>query len=165
MDVMNMPKTILPNIEQLKKDFSDFLFAEDEVFHWSPKINTVYYNPRHLSQKNGIFQLLHELGHALCGHTTFGSGVQLLRMEAEAWAKAQETARHYGLKIDQQQVDRCLDTYRDWLHLRSVCPTCKTVAVEVNTNMYRCFNCSERWLVPKDQRSRRYRLKVADLRA
>lgn len=164
MDVMNMPKTTLPNISDIKKRFSQFTFNEHEVFHWSPKDNCVYYDPAELSSKYGIFQLLHEIGHALSGHKNYTSGVQLLKIETDAWKKAYELAKSYNLKIKPEQIERCLDSYRDWLHLRSTCPQCQAVSIEIDTNYYHCFNCMQKWKVPSSQRTRHYRQRL-DTRA
>ncbi len=158
-DVIFMPKTTLPSIEDITRDFPKFSFEEDEVFHWSPKNNCVYFNPENLNSKKGVFQLLHEIGHALLAHVHFGSGVQLLKMEAEAWQKARELAQTYKLKIESKQIEHCLDSYRDWLHIRSKCPSCKSVSVETAPNQYHCFNCHQKWTVPTDQRTRNYRLR------
>ena len=157
-----MPKITLPEIAVIANQFSQFNFKEDEIFHWSPKNNCIYYSPNTIKTKEGIFQLLHEIGHALAGHTTYGSGVQLLKMEAEAWQKAQELARSYNLEIKEHQIEHCLDSYRDWLHLRSTCPKCSTISVETKPNHYHCFNCLQNWTVPADQRTRSYRLKLVN---
>ena len=154
-----MPKTELLNLNRLITDFPQFTFEEHEVFHWSPRHTTVYYNSAKLERPEGIFQLLHELSHALLDHIYYESGIELLRMGAAAWEKARELAKRYDIKISSKHVERCLDSYRDWLHLRSTCPNCKSISLEVSPNSYHCFNCSQRWNVPKDQRSRRYRLK------
>lgn len=154
-----MPKITLPSISDVRADFPQFSFEEHDVFHWSPKKNCVYYNPTQLKKTDGAFQLFHEIGHALCQHQYYTSGIELLRIEVEAWEKAKEIAKNYGLKISQQRIETCLDSYRDWLYLRSTCPTCETVALETGPNRYHCFNCLQKWSVPTSQRSRHYRLK------
>lgn len=155
-----MPKTILPKISEIKKRFSQFSFAQHKVFHWSPRDNCIYYDPEELKQPEGIYQLLHEIGHALSGHKNYTSGIQLLKFEAEAWKQARELATSYGLKINPKQIERCLDSYRDWLYLRSTCPKCDTIAVETEANRYHCFNCFQKWKVPSSQRTRHYRLRL-----
>ncbi|MFO0970892.1 MAG: hypothetical protein U0520_00865 [Candidatus Saccharimonadales bacterium] len=157
-----MPKTILPNISIIKQQFRQFSFKEHEVFHWSPRDNCIYYDPIKLTRAAGVYQLLHEIGHALSGHTNYESGIQLLKMETEAWQQAQRIAKSYNLKISETQIERCLDSYRDWLHLRSKCPSCSTTAVETEANLFHCFNCLQDWKVPADQRSRSYRLKLVN---
>lgn len=159
MGVTNMAKTSLVSLATLRSTFSQFNFAEHAIFYWSPRQNCIYYNPKQLQTERGLFQLLHEISHALLGHTYYGSGVELLKMEAAAWQKAQELAMEYGKKITSRQIQDCLDGYRDWLHLRSTCPHCKTIAAETKSNSYHCFNCFQSWTVPQDQRSRHYRMK------
>ncbi len=94
-----MPKIALPSISQIKQDFVDFSFVEDDVFHWSPKENRIYYNPQNIEKASGIFQLLHEIGHAQLGHARFTSSIQLLKLEVAAWEKATEIATKYSLTI------------------------------------------------------------------
>lgn len=161
MDVINMVKTNSLTIKDVSALFPEFSFAEHEVFHWSPSKNCVFYNPELLKQPQGMYQLLHEISHALLGHTHFGSGVELLRMETDAWEKAKQLATENNIAIDNQHIERCLDSYRDWLHMRSTCPNCQNIAAEVENNTYHCFNCFQKWTVPKNQRSRYYRLKSA----
>lgn len=156
-----MPKTTLPSVSEIATKFNQFTFKTHEVFHWSPKNNTVYYDSKELGSKEGLFQLFHEVGHALSGHKTYSSGIELLKFESEAWQKARELAEEYNLNISPKQIERCLDSYRDWLHVRSTCPSCETIALEVEANQYHCFNCLQKWSVPSDQRTRRYRLKLA----
>lgn len=157
---MNTLKTTLPSLRQLRQDFSQFIFSEHQDFHWSAKENCIYYNKKLLTETVGLFQLFHEIGHALSGHTSFHSGVQLLKMEVEAWKRAQIIADTYGLVISEQQIEQCLDSYRDWLHRRSVCPQCQVIATEVSDCRYRCFNCQQQWKVPDNQQLRHYRLKL-----
>ena len=156
---MNMPQTNLPKLSKIKQRFKQFSFAKHEIFHWSPQNNTVFYDERELNEPEGIYQLLHEIGHATSGHQFYSSGIQLLKIETEAWKKAQELAKDYGLKIQQKQIERCLDSYRDWLHFRSICPQCEAISIEVAANQYHCFNCLQKWSVPSDQQRRHYRLK------
>lgn len=155
-----MPKASLPSIQTIKNDFPEFTFSKHQVFHWSPVNNTVYYDVDELNSPEGIYQLLHEVGHALCGHKNYTSGIQLLKIESQAWVKAKQLALSYGLKINQKQIERCLDSYRDWLHLRSTCPACQSISIETEANSYHCFNCFQDWKVSPDQRRRHYRIKL-----
>lgn len=159
MAAITMQKIKLPSAQQLKQDFPTLTFVADVEFFWSANSNTIHYNPDTLNTRHGTSQLLHEIGHALCQHTTFSSGIQLLKLESDAWEKAIEIAKKYQLTIDTEHVEQCLNSYRDWLHQRSTCPNCNNVAVETEAHVYKCFNCSQRWKVPISQKSRCYRLK------
>lgn len=158
---MSMPKTTSSQLPQVVMNrYSEFDFREADAFYWSAADQTVYYDPDRLDTNSGLYTLIHELGHALHGHKTFTSGAQLLKYEVDAWEKAKEVANEFGITIDAEHIETCLDTYRDWLHRRSLCPTCKAVSTEVDENTYRCFNCAQHWSVPVDQRARCYRLKL-----
>lgn len=159
-----MPKTNLPSLLQIQNDFPNYSFVKDDVFHWSPRENRVYYDPKKIGEKSGIFQLLHEIGHALLEHKSFTSSIQLLKLEVEAWENAKDLAKNYSLTISLDHIEQCLDSYRDWLYLRSKCPNCNTTGLEANPNQYHCFNCLQDWRVPASQRKRQYRMKAtADL--
>lgn len=159
MDAITMLKKNLPSILTISEDFPTINFKADDEFYWSAQINTVFYVENELNKKSGIYRLFHEIGHALSNHQTFSSGIQLIKLESEAWLKAKEIAERYNLNISDDQIEKCLDSYRDWLHLRSICPECSIVGVEANPSQYRCFNCLQNWKVPVNQRSRNYRLK------
>lgn len=156
-----MPKTVVINPRLLMSDFKDISFVEADEFYWSAKNNTVYYNSDRLQKIEGVYRLIHEIGHATSDHKNFQSGVQLLSLETEAWESAKKIAGRYGITIDSEYIENCLDSYRDWLHTRSTCPNCKTVSVEADENVYKCFNCLQKWRVSSDQRSRCYRQKMA----
>ncbi len=160
MGAMSMPKITLPSINQLQEDFPSIHLEEAKEFYFSARDKCVYYNKKQVLTEVGMFQLIHEIGHALSNHHHFESGVELLKMETEAWSKAEKIAKQYDLEIPPALIERCLDSYRDWLHLRSICPECKATGVETDVNLYHCFNCLQKWSVPTDQRTRRYRHKI-----
>lgn len=147
----------LPSVDELCLKFSSYSFVESESFHWSAKSQSIYYDPAELETPAGLYRLLHELGHALCNHQTFQSGIALLSLEVEAWEKAKEIAAGYNVIIPEDHIENCLDSYRDWLHKRSTCPKCATISVEYEPNYYRCFNCLHRWNVSGNQLQRCYR--------
>ena len=146
-----------PDIDEIQSKFTSYSFVEGELFYWSAKSQSVYYNRAELETPPGLYRLLHELGHALCDHQTFQSGVALLSLEVEAWEKAKEIAADYNVTIPEDHIESCLDSYRDWLHKRSTCPKCETISVEYEPNYYRCFNCLHRWNVSGNQLLRCYR--------
>jgi hypothetical protein len=159
-----MPETPLPSIfKKITADFSalEISFTRSDVFYWSPQERTIFFIESQIEKGVGIYQLLHEIGHAICEHHSFRSGISLLKMEVEAWEKARQIATKYNIAIPEEHVESCLDSYRDWLHQRSACPECGNIATEIDDNRYRCFNCSQIWSTPRHQQTRcyRYRLK------
>jgi hypothetical protein len=158
---MNMPKTTLPSVALIGKEYPDITFEAADTFCWSPQKNTVFFDPIAVKNKRGLYQLLHEVGHAICGHVSYRSGVALIQMESEAWEAAKKISANYNIRIPEEHIEKCLDSYRDWLHLRSACPSCSSISIEVDENQYRCFNCSQAWRVPTSQLTRQYRMKLS----
>lgn len=153
-------KTIATNIllEALTKTLPGLRFVEDSQFLWSPQNQTIHYPSDALNQPEGQARLVHEFGHAILGHTTYGSDFGLLRMELDAWEQAKQTASQLGLILDQEFIEDCLDTYRDWVHRRSTCPRCTTVSFQQTVDSYRCHNCQKSWRVTSERFRRAYRI-------
>jgi hypothetical protein len=101
---------------------------------------------------------LHETGHALLGHTSYQADFELVRLEAAAWERAKSLALSLDMTIDEGHIQNCLDTYRDWLHKRSLCPSCGTQSLQQGDFVhYRCHNCHTKWRVGTDRFCRAYR--------
>lgn len=143
-------------INRLSLDYPQFIFKAGAREHWSPRAKTITYNP---SQEGRYLRygLLHELAHALLGHNIYNSDFELLRMEGEAWSLASKIGKKYHVIMDQEHIQNCLDTYRDWLHRRSTCPACGTHAMQVDVASYHCFNCQTKWQVSSGRFVRPYR--------
>jgi len=143
MDATTMPST-LSLLPKLVADFPTIAFAPGERFAWSPDQHTVFYNE---DESAGVELLLHELSHGLLEHRDYAKDVELLAMEAAAWEKAKELAAIYEVKIDEDAAENNLDTYRDWLHARSTCPTCEAVGYQTKKDTYSCVACGGAWRV------------------
>lgn len=115
-----------------------------EVFGWNHIACAVTYNPR---DPNAIAYLLHEFGHALLGHTNYRQDVELLQMERAAWDEAIKLSREYHIDIEEDLVEDALDSYRDWLHMRSLCPHCQSTGIQVSPGHYECLACHHTWRV------------------
>jgi len=144
-------------ISKLKADYPKFKFRAGGQDHWSPKDTTIIYNSAE-SIKKMTYGVLHELAHALLGHVNYSSDFELLKMEALAWELAAKLGRKYKIRIDDDHIQNCLDTYRDWLHARSTCPACGVHSVQKDASHYECFNCHRTWSVSHDRFVRPYRL-------
>jgi len=105
--------------------------------------------------------VLHELAHALLEHASFSLDIELLRQEREAWDMVRKTlAPLYDVRHDEELAQDALDTYREWLHSRSICPNCRLTSLQTKTSTYVCINCRRSWR-PNDARRvslRRYKL-------
>src|SRR4051812_45850025 len=92
----------------IKKDNPGVKFVPGEDFVWSPATESIAVPP----YSRGItscWSLIHELGHARLGHKTYKSDFELLKLEVEAWSEARRIAGTYGIVIDEDHIENCLD--------------------------------------------------------
>jgi len=140
--------------------FPQLKFTPGEQFCWSPETQEIFYNESARGEQ-ALWSLLHETGHALLGHTSYRADLELLRLEIEAWERAKQLAETLEMVIDEDHIQDCLDTYRDWLHKRSICPACNTKSIQQGDFVhYRCFNCHTVWKVNADRFRRAYRTSI-----
>lgn len=132
----------------LKSSIPSITLAEADTFSWRPAANTINYNREELQTNQGVLSLLHEAGHASRGHHAYVYDVELLQMESEAWDEARSMCNKMSICFDMNTAQDSLDTYRDWLYQRSTCITCGFISLQIESGIYRCFNCDSRWRVP-----------------
>lgn len=142
MDVIIMPSTI-SLIKKLRADYPQFSFKKSPSFSWSQSNQTIYY----INTDDNCNLLLHELSHALLGHTSYSRDIQLITMEREAWDYTIKLALKYDITISDDMVQSNLDTYRDWLHKRSTCPKCMANGLQTAKNTFKCLACGHIWRV------------------
>lgn len=129
---------------RLRKDFTQFSFVASDQFRWSPSDKTIFYNPDSSDQE----ALLHELSHALLNHSHYSRDIQLIDLERDAWQHASDSlSTQYNVLITDEVIQGALDTYRDWLHARSTCPTCNATGLQTKKNEYKCIACGSTWRV------------------
>lgn len=144
-------------INQLKGRFPSLKYKEGAAFYWSPKTEEVFF-ATNSNDPSSIWSLLHETSHALLGHTSYKTDFELLRLEIAAWEKAKDLAKKFNIIIDENHIQDCLDTYRDWLYARSICPYCKNKSLQQSDlKHYQCFNCHAVWKVTPSRFCRAYR--------
>lgn len=131
-------------ILQLRPKYPDISFVSGDIFSWSPADKTVSYIP---DQPDTTAFLLHELSHAILGHKTYNHDVELVAMESAAWDQAAQISTDLSIIISEDTIQDNLDSYRDWLHARSTCPTCQSVGVQDKKNTYTCPVCNHHWRV------------------
>lgn len=151
-----LPKTSERFVSRLAADYPQFNFKAGAQEHWSPKTRTITYETGR-SGEHLRYGLLHELAHALLDHNSYHSDFELLKLESHAWQTAAEIGKKYGVKIDDDHIQNCLDTYRDWLHRRSQCPACGVHVLQADATTYKCFNCGASWQVSAGRFARAYR--------
>ncbi|MEO8691851.1 MAG: hypothetical protein ABI397_03665 [Candidatus Saccharimonas sp.] len=127
-------------------------------FTWDSANVKIIYDP---NDPNLPVQLLHELGHAVLKHSAYKQDIVLLKLERDAWEKAQSLGKAVAIDITDEVIKNSLDTYRDWLHDRSLCPNCSATGVQISEH-YECIACGQAWR-PNEARScalRRYKTKI-----
>jgi len=144
-------------ITKLQAAFPQLTFSAGQQFYWSPETQEIFYK-EHGNNDQARWSLLHETGHALLEHTSYRADFELLKLEVAAWEKARSLAADHGIEIDEDHIEDCLDTYRDWLYKRSICPTCSAKCLQQDDHRYyRCFNCHTVWRVTASRFCRAYR--------
>ncbi len=138
--MVRIPKELWVNTEKLllNKEFAD---------EHGQKISSEQKNAGGMSKNaeyrvNGeALQLLHEVGHAILRHKDFRTDVERLKMERAAWEQARLLCERYNIYYDEDLVEEALDSYRDWLHQRSVCPECGLTRYQGRDGVYHCPGC------------------------
>ena len=133
----------MPNLEKIatkiRADYPELQITQGERFRFSPP-NHLYYQ-----QTGHPLELLHELGHYLIGKSNYTSDIELVEIESQAWAKAREICPHYGVDYDEEFAESHLDSYRDWLHLTSLCQNCNLSGYQDSSLLYHCPLCGSTW--------------------
>lgn len=133
-----------------QKRFS-FRYAEPSHSNSNSAKSTIFIGP---PQPFFTLQTLHELGHALSRHKDYTTHIKRLKIESEAWEVAKMVLEKYQeqAKTDQElakilpewnqdYVEDCLDTYRDWLHTKSKCKKCGQTRYQTKDGKYHCPFC------------------------
>lgn len=144
-------------VKSLALQFPHLRFTAGPTFCWSPQKQEILYNTAQ-DPLTAAWSLLHETGHAILEHTSYKADFELLTLEIAAWDQARELGMQYAIEIDEDHIQDCIDTYRDWLYRRSICPSCTTKCLQQATmTHYKCFNCHTSWRVTPSRFCRSYR--------
>jgi hypothetical protein len=148
MQIIKDLQTLIPNIE----------FKPGNSFYWSPEKKLITYKSSLVNDPAGQWALLHEVAHASLNHVSYSSDLGLLKLEVDAWDRAKVLASKFRIKLEEDHIQDCLDTYRDWLHRRSTCPSCEIICIQNAPTSYKCHNCFTTWTVTASRFCRSYRL-------
>lgn len=144
-------------LHRLRERFPQLRFREGRTFYWSPGTSEVFYTLR-ANGERAVWSLLHETSHAILGHNHYNSDFELLQMEVAAWQQTRCLSQELSVEMSEDHIQDCLDTYRDWLFNRSICPQCNNRSLQQpGTQHYRCFNCHALWKVTSSRFCRTYR--------
>lgn len=132
-------------IKKLSSDYPELAIELGDRFQFSPPNHLYYPESAPYSSDEQQLLLLHELGHYLIGEIDYSTDIELLEIEAKAWAKAREICTKYDVKYDEDFVEDRLDSYRDYLHYASLCKNCQLAGYQDNTGRYHCPLCGATW--------------------
>lgn len=141
-------------LNKVISEYPDISFVEGEYFSWNHDKNSISYNK---NSESAVADLLHELGHIESDHINYSSDMSLLKKELEAWDNAKEIAEKFSISISENYINECIESYRLWIHKRSLCPKCFQNGLEISEKNYRCINCDHKWKVSSSQDSRVYK--------
>ena len=136
MDVTFMENSI-NFLEKVKSAYPEFNFKPGKRFSFHPKKTIIY--PE--TKDNFELLLLHELGHALNGDFSFKTDVERLKIESNAWEKARELANSFQIAFNEDLAQQELDSYRNWLHQKSLCKKCGLTRYQTPDGIYHCPHC------------------------
>lgn len=143
-------------LSRLRADHPDITFVVGDDFKWSKAGSELT-----VAIEGPPEYILHELAHAVLEHSDYTLDIQLLAQEREAWDYAKATLMpKYSLEGNDGLAEEALDTYREWMHARALCPSCGLSCLQPKTSTYVCVNCRCSWR-PNDARRcalRRYKL-------
>lgn len=153
----------MPSIDSLVSSIArshpSLTLQSGDDFSWNPDTNTLTYGD--MSTTHSTSLLLHELAHALLKHNSYTRDIELIKIEREAWDHARQILAHeYGVTIPESVAEDSLDTYRDWIHKRSLCPSCGINGVQESRTVYRCIHCHQRWTVNEARTCRLKRTRI-----
>lgn len=119
--------------------FPEFIYKPGKKFIFRPK-KTIYYEEK---SSNFPLLLLHETAHALLKHYSFATSLERLTLERDAWKKTHALCKKFAQPFDADFAEKNLDTYRDWLHQKTLCKVCGLTCLELNSESLFCPFCQK----------------------
>lgn len=137
-------------IDLLKTNYPKINFISGDKYSWSSEAKTITYALTDNPQLD-YHSLLHELAHSLLDHNRYKNDINLIKIERDAWALTKQLLNEYAIEINNDYIEDCLDTYRDWIYKRAKCPQCSHVGYQCAINAYSCVFCTVSWKVPESR--------------
>ena len=108
-------------ISKLTKAHPDLEIKAGDRFQFTPPATLFYAEQADYSDEEAKLLLLHELGHYLLGENDYRSDIELIEIEAKAWAEAKKLCAKYDVEYNEDFAEDRLDSYRNYLHETSLC--------------------------------------------
>ncbi len=126
-------------LKDLISAYPEFTFRPGKKFSFRPPKSIHYLE----DNDNFRFLLLHELAHALLGHFSFSTSLERLKIERDAWEKTRSLCAEYKIPFDESLAEAELNTYRDWVHQKTLCKCCGLSCLELNSESLYCPFCQK----------------------
>lgn len=149
--ITSAPTTKSDLLEAVRSMFPSITFTPGEEFAYSHGSQTIFYPSSSVKMPVFAYSLLHEVGHSEELHTNFRNDVELINLERDAWEYGVKIGHKIGITIDPGHIESCMDTYRDWLYARSVCPHCHQCGLQTALTTYSCAFCLNTWSVSESR--------------
>lgn len=131
-------------VSRLQRDYPEFHFVYGKRFSFRPP-KTIVIGPD--EGKNTPLLVFHELGHAISGEYSYALSIERLKIESLAWQEGKKAYQNYqDLALpawDDSFVEDNLDTYRNWLHQKSKCPSCGLTRYQDANQKWCCPYCRQ----------------------
>ena len=124
-------------LKTLEVSYPNIIFKPSHRFRFHPP-QTIFYDPK---SANAHLLILHELGHALIDKNTYQTDIERLKIESEAWNQAKIIAESLQVTFDNDFAEQNLNSYRDWLHQKSLCKKCHLTRFQTPDGIYHCPHC------------------------
>ncbi|MBR3204074.1 hypothetical protein IKF81_00095 [Candidatus Saccharibacteria bacterium] len=130
-------------LSKIQKEYPFFSIKPGKKFLFRPQKTILY------EEKNTNFQLLllHELSHALLNHFTYKTSIERLQIERDAWEKTKILCEKYSIPFDENFIQDELDTYRNWLHQKTICKKCGLTCIETDNHSLFCPKCQKHFQI------------------
>lgn len=139
-----LSKRNLAFLETIQTSYPEYNFHPGQKFLFRPPKTINYLE----SDDNFRLLLLHELAHALLGHFSYQKSLERLQIERDTWEKTRELCKFYSIPFDETLAEAELDTYRDWVHQKTLCKTCGLSCLEVSSESLYCPFCQKFYQKP-----------------
>ena len=121
----------------LQSVYPELIFKPGRKFLFRPPRTINYLQ----DNENFRLLLLHELAHALLGHSSYQTSLQRLKLERDAWARTRQLCAKHHVPFSESLAEAELNTYRDWHHQKTLCKTCGVSCLELNAKSLYCPFC------------------------
>lgn len=125
-------------LKTLQSSFPGYTFRLRTRFSFHPP-KTI--NLGSLDDPNFHLLSLHELAHAELGHFSFSTDAERLKMEVAAWQTTAKLCQKFDIPFDHSFAETELETYRNWLHQKSICKKCHLTRFQTPDGIYHCPHC------------------------